>query len=111
MPQLSAEGIHLVRPEEMSGEQERFLEEFFQRTLYPIVTPLAIDPGHPFYLPRLYQGFEIRFCHAIRVTRDADFLISRRREENLLVTIKKGVRERRMGDSVRFSTTLTCPMK
>jgi polyphosphate kinase len=48
MPQLSAEGIHLVRPEEMSGEQERFLEEYFHRTLYPIVTPLAIDPGHPF---------------------------------------------------------------
>ena len=163
MSQLSAEGIHLVRPEEMSGEQERFLEEFFHRTLYPIVTPLAIDPGHPFpylanrslclvvslrptiasrlphtdlsivhiptqvaprfiplpahegqhafmlledvlrhYLPRLYQGFEIRFCHAIRVTRDADFLISRRREENLLITIEKGVRERRMGDSVRL---------
>ena len=163
LSQLSTEGIHLVQPEEMSGEQERFLEEFFQRTLYPIVTPLAIDPGHPFpylanrslclvvslrptivsrlphtdlsivhiptqvaprfislptregqhafmlledvlghYLPRLYQGFEIRFCHAIRVTRDADFLISRRREENLLVTIEKGVRERRMGDSVRL---------
>jgi polyphosphate kinase len=138
MPRLSAEGIHLVRPEEMSGEQERFLEEYFQRTLYPIVTPLAIDPAHPFpylanrslclvvslrptlasplphtdlsivhiptqvaprfiplpardgqhafmlledtlrhYLPRLYHGFEIRSCHAIRVTRDADFLVSR----------------------------------
>jgi len=48
MPQLSAEGIHLVRPEEMSGEQERFLEDYFLRTLYPIVTPLAIDPAHPF---------------------------------------------------------------
>jgi polyphosphate kinase len=48
LPQLTAEGIHLVRPEEMSGEQERFLEDFFHRTLYPIVTPLAIDPGHPF---------------------------------------------------------------
>jgi polyphosphate kinase len=48
LPQLTAEGIHLVRPEEMSGEQEHFLEEFFHRTLYPIVTPLAIDPGHPF---------------------------------------------------------------
>jgi polyphosphate kinase len=48
MPQLSAEGIHLVRQEEMSGDQERFLEEFFRRTLYPIVTPLAIDPSHPF---------------------------------------------------------------
>ena len=42
MSQLSAEEIHhLVRPEEMSGEQERFLEEYFHRTLYPIVTPLA----------------------------------------------------------------------
>ena len=48
MSQLSAEEIHLVRPEEMSGEQGRFLEEYFHRTLYPIVTPLAIDPGHPF---------------------------------------------------------------
>jgi polyphosphate kinase len=163
MPQLSAQGIHLVRPEEMSGEQERFLEEYFQRTLYPIVTPLAIDPGHPFpylanrslclvvslrptlasrlpqtdlsivhiptqvaprfiplpspesqhafmlledvlgqYLPRLYHGFEILSCHAIRLTRDADFFVSRRRDENLLMTIEQGVRERRMGDAVRL---------
>ena len=48
LPQLSAEGIHLVRPEKMTAEQEQRLEEFFQRTLYPIVTPLAIDAGHPF---------------------------------------------------------------
>jgi polyphosphate kinase len=172
LPQLTAEGIHLVRPEEMSGEQERFLEEFFQRTLYPIVTPLAIDPGHPFpylanrslclvvslrptiasrlphtdlsivhiptqvaprfitvpsrdgqhafvlledalrhYLPRLYHGFEILSCHAIRVTRDADFLISRRREENLLMTIEKGVRERRMGDAVRLQYDPDLPVE
>jgi polyphosphate kinase len=163
MPQLSSEGIHLIRPEEMSGAQERFLEEFFQRTLYPIVTPLAIDPAHPFpylanrslclvvslyptpvsrlpqtelsivhiptqvaprfiplparegqhafmlledllrhYLPRLYHGFDIRFCHAIRVTRDADFGLTRRHDENLLMTIEQGVRERRMGDAVRL---------
>jgi polyphosphate kinase len=162
MPQLSAEGIHLVRPEEMSGDQERFLEELFRRTLYPIVTPLAIDPGHPFpylanrslclvvslraslasrlphtdlsivhiptqvaprfislpsrdgqhafvlledglrhHLPRLYHGFEILSCHAIRVTRDADFGISRR-DEDLLATIEQGIRERRMGDAVRL---------
>ncbi len=48
LPRLTEEGIHLLRPEEMGREQERFLEEFFHRTLYPIVTPLAIDPGHPF---------------------------------------------------------------
>lgn len=172
LPQLTAEGIHLVRPEKMSGEQEHFLEEFFHRTLYPIVTPLAIDPGHPFpylanrslclvvslrpttasrlphtdlsivhiptqvaprfitvpsregqhafvlledalrhYLPRLYHGFEILSCHAIRVTRDADFLISRRREENLLMTIEKGVRERRMGDAVRLQYDPDLPVE
>ena len=48
LPQLMAEDIHLLNPEEMSGAQDQFLEEFFQRTLYPIVTPLAVDPGHPF---------------------------------------------------------------
>ena len=46
LPPLTREGLHLVRPEELTHDQEQFLEEFFQRTLYPIVTPLAIDPGH-----------------------------------------------------------------
>ncbi len=127
MPQLTKEGIHLVHPDEMSGEQERFLEEYFHRTLYPIVTPLAIDPGHPFpYLAnrslclvvslratgasrlphtdlstRLYHGFEIVSCHAIRVTRDADFGIARR-DEDLLMTIEQGIRDRRMGVAVRL---------
>ena len=36
MPQLSAEGIHLVRPEEMSGEQERFLEDYFRARSIPL---------------------------------------------------------------------------
>jgi hypothetical protein len=35
LPQLTAEGIHLVRPEEMSSQQGRFLEEYFQKILYP----------------------------------------------------------------------------
>ena len=42
LPQLTAEGIHLLRPEEISREQEQFLEDYFRKTLYPIVTPLAI---------------------------------------------------------------------
>jgi polyphosphate kinase len=53
------------------------------------------------HLPRLYHGFEIRSCHAIRVTRDADFGLSRR-DDDLLSTIEQGIRERRMGDAVRL---------
>jgi len=49
-PILASEGIRLVRPKEVTPEQERFLDEYFQRTLMPVLTPLAIDPGHPFPL-------------------------------------------------------------
>src|SRR5438874_6156603 len=47
-PLLTAEGIVLLRPKETSDEQERFLEEYFRRTLLPVLTPLAVDPGQPF---------------------------------------------------------------
>jgi polyphosphate kinase len=47
-PLLAAEGIRLVQPHEASAEQHRFLEEYFRRTLLPVLTPLAYDPGHPF---------------------------------------------------------------
>jgi len=47
-PLLAAEGILLLRPKEISPEQQRFLEEYFHRTLLPVLTPLAIDPSHPF---------------------------------------------------------------
>jgi len=47
-PLLAADGIHLLRPKEASPEQQRFLEEYFRRTLLPVLTPLAVDLGHPF---------------------------------------------------------------
>jgi polyphosphate kinase len=47
-PLLAAEGVSLVRPKEATPEQQLFLEGYFRRTLLPVVTPLAIDRGHPF---------------------------------------------------------------
>jgi polyphosphate kinase len=47
-PRLAAHGIHLIRPGGESAEQARYLEEYFHRVLLPVVTPLAVDPGHPF---------------------------------------------------------------
>jgi polyphosphate kinase len=47
-PLLIAEGIVLLRPKETSDEQDRFLGEYFRRMLLPVLTPLAVDPGHPF---------------------------------------------------------------
>ena len=47
-PRLVAEGIRIVRPKEVTPEQTQVIEAYFHRTLLPVVTPLAIDPGHPF---------------------------------------------------------------
>ncbi len=47
-PLLASEGIVLLRPKEANEEQQRFLEDYFRRTLLPVLTPLAVDPGHPF---------------------------------------------------------------
>jgi polyphosphate kinase len=47
-PRLAAEGIRIINPADLTEEQKRFLQDYFHRTLFPIVTPLAIDPGHPF---------------------------------------------------------------
>jgi polyphosphate kinase len=54
------------------------------------------------HLSRLYYGYEILSCHAVRVTRDADLQVVPGRTQDLLTTIEQGVRERRMGTAVRL---------
>lgn len=47
-PALAAEGITIVRWDELGeGEQDR-LHKFFRRQIFPVLTPLAVDPAHPF---------------------------------------------------------------
>ncbi|MER6014855.1 RNA degradosome polyphosphate kinase [Streptomyces bluensis] len=47
-PALAEEGIHLVRWNELTGaEQSRFFT-LFKNQIFPVLTPLAVDPAHPF---------------------------------------------------------------
>ncbi len=48
MPALEAEGIIMVPYHEVSATERRELRERFVREILPILTPLAIDPAHPF---------------------------------------------------------------
>jgi polyphosphate kinase len=50
-PKLEAAGLTIVPPEQWSPEEDRLLHEQFLREVFPVLTPLAIDPGHPF--PRI----------------------------------------------------------
>ncbi len=51
IPELAEAGIHFKKMEELSEKGRVAVEKYFQEELFPILTPLAIDPGHPF--PRL----------------------------------------------------------
>src|ERR1700730_17254986 len=45
---LRASGISLVAYPELSAEEETALREYYFANIFPLVTPLAIDPSHPF---------------------------------------------------------------
>ncbi len=47
-PKMDEAGIHLVRWEELDGDQRSALDAMFMQQIFPVVTPLAVDPAHPF---------------------------------------------------------------
>lgn len=47
-PQLFEKGVRLLRYKDLTAKQKAFLEGYFENEIYPILTPQAIDAGHPF---------------------------------------------------------------
>jgi len=47
-PRLKEAGIHLLKMDEVTKEERDKLRDLFAREIYPVLTPLAFDPGHPF---------------------------------------------------------------
>jgi polyphosphate kinase len=47
-PKLSAEGIELVRWSELDAPERERLRTYFREQVFPVLTPLAVDPAHPF---------------------------------------------------------------
>jgi polyphosphate kinase len=48
MPSLRQHGLEILPWEELRGSDRRHLTDVFYKQLFPILTPLAVDPAHPF---------------------------------------------------------------
>ena len=165
-PLLNAQGIYLLKPEQLDETQQDFVLDYFDRNLLPLITPLAVDTGHPFprlgnramvlmaeleaedyleeeglpvsqlsiihvptrvatrflrvpsihghyafmiledvvrmHLPRIFHGYTIQNCQALRVTRDSDVPMDEDPFEDLMKTVEEHLRSRRRGAAVRL---------
>ena len=50
LPKLSEEGLEIISFSELSDKEMDFLEEYFHKNIYPVLTPMAIDSSRPFPL-------------------------------------------------------------
>jgi polyphosphate kinase len=64
---MRAEGIEILGPRELRGADLRLMEAYFFEQVFPILSPLAIDPAHPF--PFIANG---GFAMGLQLKREAD---------------------------------------
>ncbi|MGE3524923.1 MAG: polyphosphate kinase 1, partial [Gemmatimonadales bacterium] len=66
LPGLAVAGVRLLDMDQATAEERAYLDQYFQRHIFPVLTPLAVDPAHPFpYISNLSLSLAV-------VLRDAD---------------------------------------
>jgi len=63
VPALSDAGVRLVRWAELDATQRQALTALFEEHIFPVLTPLAVDPGHPFpYISNLSLNLAVQIA-------------------------------------------------
>ncbi len=50
LTELKKEDIHILAYYDLSNEQKRYVDNYFRKDIYPVLTPIKVDPAHPFPL-------------------------------------------------------------
>ncbi len=87
-------GVAVVRPESLGKRGQEWLSRWFENQLFPVLTPQAVDPAHPF--PFIQTGFLV---YVLRLKRPQD-----KREFNGLVLVPQQIKRfvRVPGKALRF---------
>ena len=57
---MAADGVEILNPEDLTPDEVDWMEDEFLNNIFPVLTPLALDPAHPFpFIPNL--GFVLCF--------------------------------------------------
>jgi polyphosphate kinase len=63
-PAMAANGIYLLDYFDLNQEQRNYLQSYFEEQIFPVLTPLAVDPGHPFpYISNLSLNLAVVIKH------------------------------------------------
>src|SRR6202521_2845532 len=76
LPELAAEGVPLLGPTEWTAQQSAWLEQYFEREVEPVLSPLGLDPARPF--PRIQNkslNFIVRLSGKDAYGRDSELAI------------------------------------
>ena len=66
-PALEQHGIRFIDPEHYTDSVRAYLTKYFRREIFPLLTPLAFDPGHPFpFISNRSRNFAIVVRHQRR---------------------------------------------
>ncbi len=66
-PLLATAGIRLVKAGELSRKDSEHLSRYFRQSIFPVLTPLAVDPGHPFpYISHFSLNLAVIVRHPLR---------------------------------------------
>ncbi len=63
-PAMIKQGIYLLDYFDLNQEQRNYLQTYFEEQIFPVLTPLAVDPGHPFpYISNLSLNLAVVIKH------------------------------------------------
>lgn len=66
-PALAETGIFLLKWKDLSAKEKEIVKKYYQKNVFPVLTPLSVDPGHPFpFISNLSTSLGVTLKHPER---------------------------------------------